>query len=231
MGGRQRSEQFWERDMTCTQTEMTLSASRKDTGPRDLQGLPDEDLLDRFLGPDEAAAEEAFRVLERRHGPLVLGVCRQILGRIHDAEDAFQATFLMLARKAGGIRHRWLLDRWLYLVAYRIAVHSRADSARRRRLERHGAELSVASPDPERDPAWSELRAVLHGEVNRLPENYRGPVVLCYFEGRSNGEAAALLRWPEGRVKTRLARARALLRARLTRRGLAFLAVFLAACL
>jgi RNA polymerase sigma factor (sigma-70 family) len=221
MGGRQRSEQVWERDMTRTQTETTLEAVRKDAGSCDLQGLPDEELLDRFLGPDKASAEDAFRELVRRHGPLVLGVCRQILGRMDDAEDAFQATFLTLARKAGGIRHRGLLECWLYLVACRIAVHSRTASARRRMHERHGAELSVVSPDPEHDPAWSELRSVLHGEVNRLPESYRTPVVLCYFEGRTNGEAAALLRWPEGTLKTRLARARALLRARLTRLGLA----------
>jgi RNA polymerase sigma-70 factor (ECF subfamily) len=140
---------------------------------------------------------------------------------VQDTEDAFQATFLILALKAGRIRRRGSLDRWLYQVAYRIAIRSRTDSARRRQHERQGAEMSVGSPDPDNDPAWRELRTVLHKEVNRLPESFRGAVQLCYFEERSNREAAALLRWPVGTIKTRLARARALLRARLTRRGLA----------
>jgi RNA polymerase sigma factor (sigma-70 family) len=207
--------------MVSAQTEASLSDARKGLGPVDLSGQPDEDLLDLFLGPERTAAEAGFRELVGRHGPLVLGVCRHVLGRVQDAEDAFQATFLVLARKAGRIRHRRLLGRWLYQVAYRIAVRSRTDSARRRRHERQGGERSVVAPDREHDPAWSELRTVLYKEVNRLPEDYRGAVVLCYFEERSNGEAAALLRWPVGTVKARLARARVLLRARLTRRGLA----------
>jgi RNA polymerase sigma factor (sigma-70 family) len=207
--------------MVRAQTAMILLAARKGTGPGDLPGPPDDDLLDRFLGPDRTAAEEAFQELVGRHGLLVLGVCRQILGQEQDAEDAFQATFLVLARYAGQIRHRRLLDRWLYQVAYRIAVRSRSESARRCRHERQGAEIAAVAPDREHDPAWREQRTVLHEEVSRLPENYRGAIRLCYFEERSHGEAAALLRWPVGTVKARLARARALLRARLTRRGLA----------
>jgi RNA polymerase sigma factor (sigma-70 family) len=207
--------------MVRAQTATILWAARKGTGPGDLPGPPDGDLLDRFLGPDRTAAEEAFQELVGRHGPSVLGVCRHVLGQAEDAEDAFQTTFLILAREAGRIRHRRLLDRWLYQVAYRIAVRSRIDSSRRRQHERQDAKISVVSPDLEHDPAWREQRTVLHKEVSRLPENYRGAIMLCYFEERSNGEAAALLRWPVGTVKGRLARARALLRARLTRRGLA----------
>jgi RNA polymerase sigma factor (sigma-70 family) len=190
-------------------------------GPGELPGWPDEDLLDQFLGPDRTAAEDAFQELVRRHGPLVLGVCRHVLGQVQDAEDAFQATFLILARKAARIRHRRLLNQWLYQVAYRIAARTQADSSRRRTHERRSAAMSIVSPGPEHGLARSESRTVLHEEVNRLPENYRGAVVLCYFEERTNSEAAALLRWPVGKVKARLARARALLRARLTRRGLA----------
>jgi RNA polymerase sigma factor (sigma-70 family) len=207
--------------MASAQTEAILSASRKGDGPDDLAGQSDEDLLDQFLGPDRTAAEDAFQELVGRHGPLVLGVCRHVLGQVQDAEDAFQATFLILALKAGRIRRRRSLDRWLYQVAHRIAIRSRTDYVRHRQLERQGAEMFVGSPDPEHDPAWRELRSVLHKEVNRLPEHYRGAVQLCYFEERSNSEAATLLRWPVGTIKTRLARARVLLRARLARRGLA----------
>src|SRR5262249_21117131 len=101
----------------------------------------DEQLLDRFLALDEPEAEEAFQALVRRHGPMVLGVCHHILGQVHDAEDAFQATFLVLARKAGSIRDRRVLSRWLYEVAFRIAVRSKTQTARRRAQERQGAEM------------------------------------------------------------------------------------------
>jgi RNA polymerase sigma-70 factor (ECF subfamily) len=183
--------------------------------------LTDEELLDRFLGTDKTAAEDAFRALVRRHGPMVRGVCRRILARHHDAEDAGQVTFLLLARQAGRIRDRRALGRWLYRVASRIAVRSRTDSARRRAHEGRGAGASAATPAPVHDPARSVSRLVLRDEVDRLPTTYRRAVVLCYFEGRTNEEAAALLRWPVGTVKSRLARARALLRPRLKRRGLA----------
>jgi RNA polymerase sigma factor (sigma-70 family) len=201
-------------------------------------GPGDEELLGRFLGGDAAgvgyaqdlSAEAAFQELVRRHGPMVLGVCRHILGEVHDAEDAFQATFLILARSANTIRDRRVLSRWLYEVAYRVALRARARASRRRAQEKEAAEMSASGQfADEGDPAWRELRPVLHEEVNRLPEKYRSAVVLCYLEGRTNEEAAELLRWPVGMVKGRLSRARELLRSRLTRRGLALSATFLMA--
>ena len=170
-----------------------------------LQSLPDDELLDRFLNRSGAEAEEAFRVVVERHGPMVLGVCRHVLGHPQDAEDAFQAAFLVLARKAGSIQDRRVLARWLYKVAYRIALRAKTGAMRRRTNERQGEEMSVTAP--EIDPGWSELRPVLHEEINRLPETYRTPVVLCYLEGRTNEEAAKLLQWPVGTVKGRLFRA------------------------
>lgn len=201
------------------------------TAPPGIHSMPDESLLDRFLERGELEAQEAFRELTRRHGPMVLGVCRHILSQVHDAEDAFQATFLVLARKAGSIRDRRALGRWLYEVAYRVALRSRGLAARRRSYETQGAEMSSFAPNGPYegafDPAWNELRPVLHEEINRLPVKYREAVVLCYLEGRTNEEAAALLEWPVGTVKGRLSRARDLLRSRLTRRGLALSAALL----
>jgi RNA polymerase sigma factor (sigma-70 family) len=195
--------------------------------PAGSEPLDDEVLLDRFLEGDEAASGAAFQELVRRHGPMVLGVCRHILDGYHDAEDAFQATFLVLARNAAAIRDRRVLARWLYEVAYRTAVRARSRSVRRRTQEKEAVEMSSQGHASESDPAWRELRPVLHEEVNRLPERYRSAVVLCYLEGRTNEEAAAILRWPVGTVKGRLSRAREMLRSRLTRRGLALSAVFL----
>src|SRR4051812_45702445 len=208
----------------------TGSVATVDAEP--LEALNDEQLLDRFLDRDdesavsEARAEAAFRAIVVRHGPMVLGVCRHVLNQLQDAEDAFQATFLVLARKAGSIRDRRVLARWLYEVAYRIAMRARTHGVRRRTHERQGGEM-VASASFD-DHSWGELRPVLHDEVNRLPEKYRKPVILCYLEGKTNEEVAALLDWPVGTVKGRLSRARDLLRSRLTRRGLALSAGLLA---
>jgi RNA polymerase sigma-70 factor (ECF subfamily) len=160
--------------------------------------------------------EEAFAVLVRRHGPLVLGVCRRVLGAAPDAEDAFQATFLVLARKAGSIRDPHLLGSWLYGVASRIARKARRAAnkrqAREQQLNGRVACAASASADP-------DLLPVLEEELRRLPEKIRAAVGLCYLEGKTNEEAARLLHWPTGTVKGRLARARCLLRQRLTRRG------------
>jgi RNA polymerase sigma factor (sigma-70 family) len=146
-----------------------------------------------------------------------------------DAEDAFQATFLTLSRKAGTIRDRRVLASWLYEVAYRIAVRARAGAVRRRQQERESMSTTETSsrPDQENQAAWNELRPVLHDEINRLPDKYRLPVILSYLEGRTNEEVATLLDWPVGTVKGRLSRARDLLRSRLVRRGLALSAAFL----
>jgi RNA polymerase sigma factor (sigma-70 family) len=189
---------------------------------RGLAGAPsadqatDGDLLRRFVARGE---EAAFAALLQRHGGLVLGLCRRLLNDEHDSEDAFQATFLVLARKAGSIRKEQSLGSWLYGVAYRIASKARADIARRRGREQE--QVAVLVDDPIADVVWRELRTVLDEELNRLPEKYRHPVVLCYLENKTNVEAARQLGWTKGTVSGRLARARELLRARLTRRGLA----------
>jgi RNA polymerase sigma factor (sigma-70 family) len=195
--------------------------------------LGDEELLALYLEGGAGVSEEAFRSLMARHGPMIMGVCRHVLHQDQDAEDAFQAAFLTLARKADTIRNRKVLAGWLYEVAYRIAVRARANAARRRDQERQGAAMSatVTNSEQENDAAWNELRPVLHDEVNRLPEKYRLPVILSYLEGKSNEEVARLLDWPVGTVKGRLSRARDLLRSRLTRRGLALSAAFLCAAL
>jgi len=179
-------------------------------------GLSEGQLLERFVARRD---EAAFEALVARHGPMVLGVCRQVLRDSHEAEDAFQATFLVLVRKAGSLRQRHLLGNWLYGVAYRVAMRARANSARRRERERPGAE--EAAVEPAYQMAQDDVGPVLHEEVNRLPGKYRAPVVLCYLEGHTHEEAAAQLRWPVGTVKGRLSRALDQLRSKLTRRGLA----------
>ena len=186
----------------------------------------DADLLARFVSRRD---EAAFEALVRRHGPMVLGVCRQLLYDLHEAEDAFQATFLVLVHKAAGLREPALLGNWLYGVAYRIAARARARAVRRRARERQGVEMI---PVPASDETGArDLRPVLHEELNRLPAKYRAPLVLCYFQGKTNEEAARQLRWPLGTVKGNLARARELLRVRLSRRGLALSAGGVAAAL
>ncbi len=184
-------------------------------------GLTDGELIQRFANRQDESAEAAFETILARHGAMVLSVCRQVLGDLHAAEDAFQATFLVLVRRAGSLRVRepGSLGPWLYGVAYRIALKTRQAAARRRSRERRVAIPAVEDASTAIEDG--ELRALLHDEVNRLPSKYRAPVVLCYFEGRSHDEAAAALNWPIGTVHSRLNRARDRLRNRLTRRGLA----------
>ena len=174
----------------------------------------DQDLLHAFAARRD---EAAFAVLMERHGPLVWGVCRRLLGHEQDAEDAFQATFLVLARKAGSVAWRADAGNWLYAVALRVAREARARAGRRRRVER---EVVVAAPDGPNNEPDREACGIVVEEVQRLPEKYRLPVVLCYLQGKTYGEAAQLLGWPEGTVSGRLGRARELLRRRLLRRGL-----------
>jgi RNA polymerase sigma factor (sigma-70 family) len=173
-------------------------------------------LLERFAADRDPAA---FEALVGRHGPMVLGTCRRMLSDPLDVEDAFQATFLVLARKAGSIQDADRLGPWLHGVARRVAARSRALSSRRKSLERQDIEEPAAeSPDLlER----LEIREALDEELARLPEKYRAPLVLCYLEGLTHDEAAEALRWPVGTVRSRLAGGRDRLRARLTRRGLA----------
>jgi len=181
--------------------------------------LADEQLLEQFTARRGDAAEAAFEALVLRHGPMVLGVCRRVLRDPHEAEDAFQATFLILARRAGSIRKREVLGGWLCKVAQRVAARARALSVRRRGLEPPCPIPPAAQPDElvEHD----DLRIAILDEVHLLPEKYRLPVQLCYIEGRTHDEAARQLAWPVGTVRTRLAWARDRLRDRLTRRGLA----------
>ncbi len=174
----------------------------------------DRQLLERFAADRD---ETAFEALVHRHGPLVWGVCRRRLRHHQDAEDAFQATFLVLARKAAAIRRPELLANWLYGVAYRTAARARADASRRRAREQTAAVSAVVLPSS--DIVWQDLRPVLDEEVQRLPAKYRAAFVLCYLEGRTNEEAARQIGCPKGTVLSRLAWARQWLRRRLERRG------------
>src|SRR5581483_9321050 len=166
-------------------------------------GPTDAELLERFLASRD---ETAFEALVRRHGPMVLGVCRRILRDSHDAEDAFQATFLVLVRKAASVVPREQLGNWLYGVAYRTALKARTARARRRRHERRAHALPAAAPAGES----LDLRPLLDQHLERLPAAYRAAVVLCDLEGRTKREAARQLGVPEGTLSSRLARGRAL---------------------
>lgn len=203
--------------------------------------VSDSILLERFVSRRE---EAAFVDLVKRHGPRVQGTCRRLLNNEQDVEDVFQATFLVLARKASGMVWRESVGGWLCAVAHRLAMNARVDASRHRRRETSFACLQSADhaptggdriPDrfhPMTDPFVeidrSELRQVLDDELLRLPEKYRVPVVLCDLHGRTHQEAAAELGWPSGSISRRLVRARALLRRRLIHRGI-FLAAGLAA--
>jgi RNA polymerase sigma factor (sigma-70 family) len=188
-------------------------------------GLTDAQLLNSYLTRGEDAA---FEALVRRHGPMVLGVCRRVLRNPHDAEDAFQATFLVLLRKAASILPRYSVGNWLYGVAHRTALKAHEAAARRRAKERRAGQRGSQTAD---EGARRDLWQLLDLELHRLPEKYRAPVVLCDLEGKTRREAARLLGWPEGTVSGRLARARALLARRLGRQGVTPPAVGLAAVL
>jgi RNA polymerase sigma factor (sigma-70 family) len=181
-----------------------------------VSGLTEAQLLDRFATTHDDAA---FEAIVRRHGRAVLAVCRRLLHDPHEAEDAFQATFLVLARRAGSISRSRPIGPWLVGVAYRIASKARVASARRRRRESVVAGRRVEAVDAPA-PITIDLGPVLWEELNRLPHKYREPVVLCWVEGHSHDEAADLLRWPVGTVKGRLHRAKETLRTRLSNRGI-----------
>jgi RNA polymerase sigma factor (sigma-70 family) len=208
--------------MPQEQLEPVLRHIRKLVGAPEGSAVTDRQLLRCFAARRD---EAAFEALVRRHGPLVLAVCRRILGNEQDAEDAFQATFLVLARKAASPRWRESVAGWLYAVAARVALKARASAARRQAQERQARAMPPG--DPSTAAESRELRSVLDDELRRLPEKYRLPLVLCCLEGLSRTEAAQQLGWKEGTVAGRLARARDLLRRRLARRGVAATAALL----
>jgi RNA polymerase sigma factor (sigma-70 family) len=173
----------------------------------------DGQLLERFATHRE---EAAFDVLIQRHGPMVWGVCGRVLSDPNDIDDAFQATFLVLVRKAQSIAKWESVGSWLHGVAHRVALRARMQARQRWARERQGASTM---PHTVHDSHWPEVRGILDEELLRLPEKYRAPLVLCYLEGKTNDEAADLLGWTRGTIAGRLNRARALLRDRLARRG------------
>ncbi|WP_422925603.1 sigma-70 family RNA polymerase sigma factor [Singulisphaera sp. PoT] len=176
-------------------------------------GLSDGALLERFIAGREAAD---FEAIMRRHGPMVWGVCRRILRDHHEAEDAFQATFLVLAKRASTIVPRERVGRWLYGVSRRTALNA-SEASRKRRLRERTHSESRKAIDP--DAAYGEATERLDLELGRLPERYRLPIVLCELEGKSHAEAAEHLGWPVGTVSGRLSRGRSLLAERLSRPG------------
>lgn len=187
--------------------------------------LSDHDLLQRFGSQRD---EGAFHTLLHRYGPMVLEVCRAVLGNEADVEDSFQATFLVLAHKSASIRKTASLGSWLHGVANRTALKVRARSATRQKNEARAPVRGVAEPD---DLTWREVRQILHEELTRLAERFRGPLVACYLAGKTQDEAAAQLGVAKSTLKERLEHGRALLRARLVRRGLGSLAMLSAAVL
>ena len=184
--------------------------------------LTDPQLLERYL---TCRDEAAFAALVRRHSRLVLSACRRVLRDEADVEDAFQATFLVLLRKASSVRWQASIGNWLFGVAHRLAVQARANALRRRQREATAASKREAAPDL----SWREALGMLHEELDRLPDAYRLPLLLCGLEGKTREEAAQVLDCSTGAIKGRLERGRELLRSRLLRRGLTLSGAMLAA--
>jgi RNA polymerase sigma factor (sigma-70 family) len=208
--------------MATTHPGFVLRHVRRMMAARDERSVSDQMLLDRFVRRRE---EAAFEALVRRHGPLVLGVCRRVLSNWHDAEDVFQGTFLVLARKAASVGERASLGSWLYRVAYHMALKVRRQKANRRKREERAAVPEAA--DPLAEVTGRELLAAVDEELNRLPERYRAPLISCYLEGQTRDEAARQLGCSESTLKRRLEEGKSRLHARLGRRGLALSAALL----
>lgn len=206
--------------MSTSEFAIELVRNMRDLG--DFSTLTDALLLDRFLIDQDASA---FEAIVRRHGPRVYSVCKHVLQCPHDAEDALQATFLLLVHKAAEIRDPDRIGSWLIGVAHRISTRSRIQSRRRSAYEKQKPLLDTGQTDHEIDQ--KELREILHQEIDRLEEPYRRLVLLCYIEGWTNDDVAKLLDCPTSTLKTRLARAREILRGRLSRRGITISAGFL----
>jgi RNA polymerase sigma factor (sigma-70 family) len=194
--------------------------SHEDSGQTDAQ------LLEAFVSRGE---EAAFESLLRRHGPMVLGVCRRVLHHAQDVEDSFQATFLVFVRKAASILPRDLVGNWLYGVAFRTALEARKRNARRRAKEREVE--GVPKRELSTEDVWKELLPLLDQELNRLPDPYRLAIVLCDLEGKTHREAAQQLGWPQGTLSSRLVRGRVMLAKRLAKHGMVFSAGILSTML
>jgi cobalt-zinc-cadmium efflux system membrane fusion protein len=209
--------------MPHSEAKPVLRYIRKVAATRALLDWGDPELLESFLSRHD---ETAFEALLSRHGPMVLGLCLRILHNEQDAEDAFQATFLVFSRKAASLRPQKSLAGWLYRVAYRTAQKARLDGALRRKHE--GRTAVALGADPLAQLTVQEAHEVLDRELNRLPDKFRVPLVLCYLEGLTRDEAAHRLGWPVSLLKSRLEQARERLRGRLTSRGLTLTGIFVA---
>jgi RNA polymerase sigma factor (sigma-70 family) len=212
--------------MTTTRPGTVLRHLRELVTAKEAAAVPDQQLLDRFARGRE---EAAFTALVRRHGPLVLGVCRRVLRQEQDAEDVFQATFLVLARKAAGIDRRVSLGGWLYRVAFHMALKTRKQAAARQRREARTGRHEET--DPLAEVSGRELLAVFDEELQRLPECERVALVHCYLQGKTRDEAAREVGCSESTLKRRLERGKERMRQRLARRGVALSAALLAAVL
>ena len=212
--------------MATSQMSGVIQHLRRTVLLREGAGRTDGQLLEDYISRRD---EAALAVLVRRHGPMVWGVCRRVLRSHHDAEDAFQATFFVLVRKAASIVPRQMVANWLYGVAHQTALNARATAAKRKGRERQVTEM----PEPavaEQD-LWRDLQLVLDEELSRLPDKYRAVIVLCDLEGKTRKETARQLSVPEGTVGGWLARARRMLVKRLAQRGVALSGGGLAAVL
>ncbi len=202
--------------MADGQLNTVIGQLRRRLGRQSGCTLTDGQLLDDFVTRGD---EAAFEVIVWRHGAMVFNLCKRLLHDGHEAEDAFQAAFLVFARKAGSIGKGESVGSWLYKVAYRVALRARAKAARRN-IPTEATDEVPAREEPD-DVVWRDLRPVLDEEIDRLPEKYRVPFVLCYLEGHTNEEAAEQLGCPKGTVLSRLSRGRERLRSRLALAGLA----------
>src|SRR5262245_43199710 len=203
--------------MPTGQANRLMPTLRRVVLARQSAARTDGDLLGAFVTTRDA---EAFAELVRRHGPMVLGVCRRVVGDHTTADDAFQASFLVLARRAGTVRPREQVGSWLYGVAYRTALKARMVLARRRSREKQVDVMpEPTAPTSTATVVWADLQSVIDEELARLPDKLRLPVVLCDLEGRPQREVAKHLQVPPATLATRLASARRTLASRLTRRG------------
>jgi RNA polymerase sigma factor (sigma-70 family) len=212
--------------MAISNSSKVLQVLRRTALLRDGAGLTDGQLLQEYLSRRE---EAALAALVRRHGSMVWGVCRRVLHNYHDAEDAFQATFLVLVRKAASIHPPEMLANWLYGVAHQTALKARATSAKRQTREKQVKDMP--EPAAAENDLWEDLQPLLDQELSRLSDKYRSAIVLCDLEGKTRKEAARQLGVPEGTVAARVARGRKLLAQQLARRGLALSSTALATVL